>query len=268
MPTKRRRARSPRENSRPSLLSAENGSGAVYTYVDEHGKARFHVHRFPPKDFRQQNARTGAWNLNGVRRVLYRLPQVIEAAKRGDIVYIVDGEKDVESAEAVGAVATCCPGGMDKWRDEYSKWLRGARVLIVWDRDGPHNDWKGQRAAPKVAESLKRAGVKSVRFRRARDGKDLTDHLLAGYDIEQLIVQKPKPPPRQARSKSTYGDGPDCPVCGGSRTVRQDRRRSQVTGQMAYFFHCVNCPYDSRTYFELVKNATGRTGEDLKRNGL
>jgi hypothetical protein len=66
-------------------------------------------------------------------------------------------------------------------------------VYVVWDRDNA-----GRRHALQVADSLKRVGVRRVTFRRAKEGKDLTDHLAAGYGLDELVPQKPRKPPGTA----------------------------------------------------------------------
>ena len=60
-----------------------NGNGhqsrkvvAAYSYTDENGKPLYDVLRYEPKGFSQRRA-DGTWNLNGVRRVLYRLPTLL-----------------------------------------------------------------------------------------------------------------------------------------------------------------------------------------------
>jgi putative DNA primase/helicase len=58
---------------------------ATYKYIDANGKP-FEVVRFKPKDFRQRqpDGKGGwFWNLDGVPRVLYRLPELL--AEFGDI---------------------------------------------------------------------------------------------------------------------------------------------------------------------------------------
>jgi hypothetical protein len=52
---------------------------ATYDYLDEKGVFLYQVVRYEPKGFRQRrpDGKGGwHWNLNGVRRVLYRLPEV------------------------------------------------------------------------------------------------------------------------------------------------------------------------------------------------
>jgi len=117
----------------------------VYDYTDADGKLLFQVCRYKPKDFKQRRPDPDhpgewLWNMNGTQRVLYKLPKVIKAVKAGQIIWIVEGEKAVHAAEAVGLVATNSPGGASKWNDEYSKFLKGATCFIIPDNDGPGRD--------------------------------------------------------------------------------------------------------------------------------
>jgi hypothetical protein len=60
--------------------------------------------RFTPKDFRRRRPDGNGgweWNLKGVRRVVYRLPEVRAAIDRGaDVIYVPEGERDVERIKA------------------------------------------------------------------------------------------------------------------------------------------------------------------------
>jgi len=98
---------------------AERRIVAEYDYLDEKGKLLFQVVRFEPKDFRQRRPDgKGGWtrNVNGVRRLLYRLPDVLAAKS----VVVCEGDRDCETARSLGLVATCNPGGSGNWREEYS----------------------------------------------------------------------------------------------------------------------------------------------------
>ena len=104
----------------------------------------FQVLRFSPKKFRQRRPNPdnpGQWipNLKGVSRVLYRLPEVIEAVERGEIIWLVEGEKDADRLVKAGLCATTWPGGAKskgfKWNRNYSKSLGGARVAVIPDND-------------------------------------------------------------------------------------------------------------------------------------
>ena len=86
-----------------------------YPYRDEEGQLLYEVVRLEPKDFRLR--RPGGpegwtWNVNGVRRVLYKLPELADPKTK--LIYVVEGEKDVDSLAGIGITATCNPGGAGK----------------------------------------------------------------------------------------------------------------------------------------------------------
>jgi hypothetical protein len=155
---------------------------AVYRYHDESSNVLFEVVRYQPKAFRQcrPNGTGGSvWNLDGVRRVLYRFPEVLKSKS----VLVVEGEKDVDTAHReLGLVATCNPGGAGKWRPEYSQFLIGKRVCVVADADPP-----GLAHARDVAKSLV-GHAESVRLIEALpQSKDLTEWVEQGGLRERLL---------------------------------------------------------------------------------
>jgi 5S rRNA maturation endonuclease (ribonuclease M5) len=158
---------------------------ATYDYVDEDGRLLFQSVRYhSPKRFKQRRpdgAGGWIWDLKGVRRVLYRLPQVLEAVAAGETIYIVEGEKDVRAIERAGAVATCNPMGAGKWRDEFSEVLINARVVIVADRDR-----EGYEHVSQVAKSLEYRAITTT-IVKAAAGKDVSDHLAAGHSLTELV---------------------------------------------------------------------------------
>lgn len=166
---------------------------AVYPYCDASGTLLYEVVRFRPKDFRQRRPNESGgfdWGLGGQPTVLYRWPEVRAAIPAGDTIYIVEGEKDVEAIRAVDCVATCNTGGAGKWRDEFSRELQGATVVIVADRDEP-----GRAHARQVFASV-RGVAGSVRVVEPREGKDAADHLAAGHQVDDFV---PVWPPEDLR---------------------------------------------------------------------
>ena len=104
----------------------------VYEYKGENGVLLFQVVRYFPKDFRQRRPDGNGgwiWNLDGVRKVLYRLPELL-TTQATEIVWITEGEKDADNLVKLGLTATCNVGGAGKWQKEYSEALRGRRVAI------------------------------------------------------------------------------------------------------------------------------------------
>jgi hypothetical protein len=81
----------------------------IYDYRDETGELLFQVVRFDPKGFRQRrpNGHGGwTWNLQGTRRIPYRLPELMKSVAAGQTIYIPEGEKDVDNLIAIGVAAT------------------------------------------------------------------------------------------------------------------------------------------------------------------
>ena len=167
-----------------------------YVYRGTNGDPRFIVDRYWPKTFRQRRPgaevgdRTG---IGGTDPILYRAPEVWQAMRAAACtVYLVDGEKDVETAERHGLIATCPPGFGKRWRSSYTSFLRHAgKVVIVADQDliKPNGELgKGQAFAMEARMALKAAGV-NVRIVAPAVGKDLTDHFDGGYDEGDFIPE-------------------------------------------------------------------------------
>jgi len=169
-----------------------------YPYVDANGEVLFEVVRLEPKSFRQRrpNGKGGwTWKVQGIQRVIYRLPAVMAAVASGQPIYIVEGEKDVHAAEQAGVVATTNPGGAGKWRSEFNEAFRAADVFIVADLDAT-----GIRHARKVAASL--TGIAgTIRLLQPAAGKDLTDHLAAGKSLDELLPLADDTAPSESTGK-------------------------------------------------------------------
>lgn len=171
---------------------------AVYVYTDENGEPLFRVTRKakgsgktfsqaryapedPTADAEGYITRRGC--MDGVPRVLYRLPQVVAAAREGRTVFVVEGEKDADALARLGHAATCNPQGAGKWkqvRDHAREVLSGVPVVVVQDKDEP-----GRAHAREVVDSLQDVAA-SVRLVEAREGNDTADHLAAGLSPEDL----------------------------------------------------------------------------------
>ena len=123
--------------------------------------------RAPVKKFWQRRPDgNGGWinNLNGVRKVLYRLPELIEDIGNSHPIVIAEGERDVNNLRAIGVPATTNPDGAPKpgqkpkWRPEFSETLRGADIIII-----PDHDEQGYALAEAIA-SMSAGIAKSVRL--------------------------------------------------------------------------------------------------------
>lgn len=159
-----------------------------YRYVDEEGTHLYTFHKRPIDNppwkktfFRAAN---GDYSIKGLRRVLYNLPEVLEA----DFVFVVEGEACVEALRAVGLVATCNPCGAGSWKPEYAEVLKGKRVVVI-----PDNDEEGRKHADQVLATL--PGATKLVLPGA-DKSDVEDWLKAGGTKDKLLqlvdAAKPK----------------------------------------------------------------------------
>jgi hypothetical protein len=202
------REKSPRNVSRPKRRAV-----AEYHYTDENGEVLFTKVRYQPKGFSQYRMVNGRREdkLGDVRRVLYRLPKVIEAVKNGEPVFVAEGEKDVHALEAAGVTATCNFDGAakdtqrQKWRQEYNSCLAGADVVVIADRDD-----SGRAHASHIAASLASA-AKSVRIVEAAEGKDAHDHLAAGHSVDDLVPFTPPDIPGEVQAEPDVPPPPFTP---------------------------------------------------------
>lgn len=163
----------------------EHKQDVVYTYHDEGGKIAYQVVRQADKQFKQRRPNGGGhwvWNMDGVKRIPYRLPELLSAPS-DHLVFVVEGEKDVDRLSLYNLTATTNSGGAERWTDEHSEYLRGRHVVIL-----PDNDISGYRHAQKAAKSL--SGVAEsvcvVNLPGLPPGGDVSDWLDAGHKIGEL----------------------------------------------------------------------------------
>ena len=211
-----------------------NGNGArriaaTYDYTDEGGALLCQSVRYEPKDFRQRRpdgAGSYVWNLQGVRRVLYRLPELLASEKQAT-VFIVEGEKDVERLASFGLTATTNIGGAGKWRAQYNELLRGRHVCIL-----PDSDDAGAKHAGQVARALHgtAASVKIVQLPDLPPKGDVSDWLSAGGTVDEFL--------RLAEAAAKWQP----PAANETTPAAPERKQSQATRLVALassveFFH-------------------------------
>jgi hypothetical protein len=170
---------------------------AAYQYTDEQGKLLFEKIRFDPKGFslRSPAGRAGSFkeNVQGVRRVLYRLPEIIKAVERNLPVFICEGEKDCDRLASLKLVATTNyegankkrEGGTGKWLPDYSSTLKGAEVIIIADKDEPGRDHAADVAA-KLQGIAKKVVVLELPDVGDKAVKDTSDFFAAGGKLEDF----------------------------------------------------------------------------------
>lgn len=153
--------------SQPDVIAALKSRGlwdveseqqlvCTYDYLDEHGQKLYEICRYEYFDQHGKRHKTfkqrypdghGGWIWQKHRRqVLYSLPAVV----RNQIIFIVEGEKDVETLRDFGFTATTSAGGArSAWLPQYNAVLRGKEIIIV-----PDDDQVGWHKAGIIVEGL------------------------------------------------------------------------------------------------------------------
>ena len=154
-----------------------------YIYKDEVGSELYRVVRYEPKSFRPWHREGTKWakGIEGIRRVLYNLPEIIKADK----VYVCEGEKDADTVNGTGRVATTNIFGSSSWLDAYAETLRGKKIVICPDSDPAGHDHT-MKVLGSVADIVKWVKILDI------PAKDITDYLSDGGDIEKLEAKAPK----------------------------------------------------------------------------
>ena len=140
---------------------------------------------------------TYAQSLDGLDVPPYHADAVASTVKTGLPIIVCEGEKDADNVTAAwGITATCNPMGADAWRPHHTKALTGGNVIIVAD-----DDEAGHRHAQHIHDELQTVAEQVVMWLPAEGCKDLTDHINAGYGINDLRgLEQPDDPYAQIRA--------------------------------------------------------------------
>lgn len=164
----------------------------IYDYHNQIGELVYQVVRCEPKTFRQRRLDTKGnwvWDMEGINRVLYRLPEIIPS----EWVFITEGEKDADNLVELGFKATCNVGGAGKWMKGYNDFLINKEIVIC-----PDNDEVGMKHAKDIMESL--AGkVKTLQVLQIpKEFKDISEYISVfpigerKNEVMNLVMKTPK----------------------------------------------------------------------------
>ena len=173
--------------NRPAMPPVPSNVHTVYKYVDAQGELLYENVRFYPKDFRQRHYDENGqpvWNLNGVERVPYRLPDLIRSSNNESDIFLCEGEKDADSLRELGLTAS----SFKNWRPEFSKYVRGRHVVIMQDHDMPGvmQAHEAARLISRSAASVKIVDVFAEREMPEKHGPDVSDFIRVCVQDEGL----------------------------------------------------------------------------------
>ena len=159
----------------------------TYDYMDKEGILKYQVVRYSDKSFKfRRPDGSGGWiyNLEGVKKILYMLPELLESSKTGEDICIVEGEKDVDSLCKMGAIATTNPMGAEKWKEVYNQYLKGRNVVLI-----PDNDAAGRSHCMQVGKSFQGIAktIKYLELPRLKEKEDISDWIEKGGTKRELV---------------------------------------------------------------------------------
>lgn len=150
----------------------DNPRGVDYTYSD--GRI---VHRTPDKEFYQSGTRAD-------RAVLYVAPglDLPGALSSGVPIFLPEGEQDVDLLATLHIAAATSPMGAKNWpKCDYTPLTGAPNLVIIQDKDDA-----GRQRGNGLYHHLRSIGAQ-VTIVEAAVGKDVTDHIMAGLTLEQLV---------------------------------------------------------------------------------
>ena len=185
---------------------------ATYPYRGAAGDLMLEVVRYEPKDFRQRRPdpkKPGSWlwNIGGVARPLYRLPELL-SANPADDVFLVEGEKDVDRLRSIGLIATTTAQGAKGWSKSDHAPLAGRHVVLLPDHDAAGRSYAAQAGRDLVGKA---SSLRLLELPDLLDKGDASDWLDAGGsadDLRHLAANAPlydSPADERQRSGSRSG---------------------------------------------------------------
>ncbi|MDR1066719.1 MAG: hypothetical protein LBL35_04720 [Clostridiales bacterium] len=116
--------------------TAQRSTVATYDYTDENGALLFQKLRYEPKSFaiRRPDGQ-GGWEYN--RKGVKLVPFNLQAVLASEYIFLVEGEKDVETLRKIEIAATCSPDGAGngKFKPELISYFTKKSIYIIPDND-------------------------------------------------------------------------------------------------------------------------------------
>ena len=172
---------------------------AEYDYYNADGSYAFTKARYLKSDGsktfevgRRDDKTTNGWvkgMAKGQKKILYRLPELI-SADTDRVVFVVEGEKDVDSLIDLGCQAVCNHDGSGGWDDSFGEWLRDIDVVVL-----PDNDRAGRDHAVDVVKSLNGVAkrVRVLELPGLPEKGDVSDWIEAGgerKELSRLVIEE------------------------------------------------------------------------------
>lgn len=189
-----------------------------YRYDDEKGRRAYRSVRTPQKEFYLQRwiaaKKRYVSGLNGAVLPPFRLDRIFKA-KREQLIFWFEGEKDCLTGERLGLLCTTSAGGAQGYPGGLGRWFQGRTVVIV-----PDNDEPGRSYAETVRRDLSEYDCRAVilELPGLAEKEDFTDwHERHGGTKEALLEMAealiaPPPEPWEQPVALDWAAAPEFPV--------------------------------------------------------
>jgi putative DNA primase/helicase len=193
----------------PRQKTSERKIVATYNYTDLDGTLLYQGVRYEPEDFRQRRPDGNGgwlWSLDGVRRVIYRWPEIDKYPDAS--VFLCEGEKDADRVASLGHCSTTIAGD-GKWTDDCVNALAVRNVFILED-----NDAAGRKKSHAAATALHgiATSIRIVRLPDLPEKGDVSDWLDADAanagNLVDVCINTPEWSPKE-ESGAESGDTED-----------------------------------------------------------
>lgn len=217
--------------------------------------------KFPgDKEVFWETYKDGSYSRGGSCRLLYHLDKL-----KGDTVYIPEGEKDVETLERIGFVATTNPGGAkENWNNRnYIKQLEGIKNAVIL----ADNDEAGISHADDVARYLTSGGIvcKVISatdiYKDAENKWDISDitakvgeteaKKLLDDAVSSAEIYKPSELPAELLNVPAVvvGDAPSYIICKNGKQLVHPQLLADYIASKEYFYFVQAPNQDSQRIF-------------------
>ena len=155
-----------------------------YNYNLENKNLYYQVVRYEPKDFKfRRPDEYGNWiyNLNGLKQIPYRLPELTYSPADSVILWC-EGEKDADNVAEIGFISTTLHFGKI-WDTDINKYFKDRRIILLLD-----NDDSGRKYSTQIGKNLTGVAkeIKWLELPGLQEKEDVSDWIEKGGNAETL----------------------------------------------------------------------------------
>ncbi len=159
-----------------------------YNYYDENSVLKYKVEKYlinGKKQFYPSRYENGKFS-KGIKGFVNPLPYNLPAVSKAEAIFIVEGEKDVNTLTKLNLVASCNSGGANGWNSSLNKYFSNKKIIII-----PDNDKPGENYVNSVAKNLNgiATSIKVVRLPGLNESEDISDYINEYKNTKENLLE-------------------------------------------------------------------------------